>query len=99
MKVTKEEFNEFWDLYKLRCNVEVIFKFSFLGLENWTKENYNLSNYSGINPILKEKYEMKLINKPESLLPEEITEEITGLSKEKVIYIEENFRELMNKYK
>ena len=45
----------------------------------------------------KKSYEFKLTD-PKSGISNEITEKLTGLTKEKIIYIRENYKESFNKF-
>ena len=50
------------------------------------------------NPIIKHIFETKLIDLKHTI-SFGVIEELTGLSKEKITYIEKNFKELFLKYK
>lgn len=98
MNITKEEFSKFFESIKLKYNVEFKIKLGLLKCLN------SISDRNGFYFLLmnlckdfKRKYEVKLI-RPKSGISTEVTEELTGIPKEKIIYIKENYEELFNKF-
>lgn len=98
MNITKEEFSKFLETMKLKYNAEFKIKLGLLECLN------SISDRNGFYFLLtnlcenfKKKYEVKLI-RPKSGISTEVTEEITGITKEKIIYIRENYKELLNKF-
>jgi len=98
MKVTKEEFNEFLETMKLKYDAEFRVRLGFSECKNF------LSNRNSFCFLLmslcekfKRNYELKLTD-PKSGISNEITEKLTGIPKEKIIYIRKNYTELFNKF-
>jgi hypothetical protein len=91
MKVTKEEFNNYRDLYGQKYNIEVKIILPFSEFLECLTNNAD-------NPIIKHIFESKLID-PKHAISFGVIEKLTGLSKEKITYIEKNFTELFHRYK
>jgi len=88
MKVKKEEFNKYFDIYKLKYDIEVKIKLPYSEFKKWLINN--------ADPVMKYNFETKFI-KPKQAISLEVIEELTGLSKEKIIYIKKNFEEFILK--
>ena len=91
MNITKEEFNEYRDLYRRKYKSEVKIILPFSEFIEWLTNNAD-------NPIIKHIFETKLID-PKHAISSGVIKELTGLSKKKITYIEKNFTELFHKYK
>ncbi len=91
MNITIEEFNKYRDLYRRKYKSEVKIILPFSEFIEWLTKNAD-------NPIIKHIFETKLIDTKHAI-SSGVIKELTGLSKEKITYIEKNFTELFHKYK
>ena len=99
MEITKKEFIEFFETLKTKYDAEIRIRFEVSEVMNFPNDkNSAFFLFVSLRELFKKNYDLKLTD-PKSGINYEAIELLTGMSKEKIIYIRENYNELFNKYK